>query len=376
MKKLLLFLLLFSPLCGQAQIQGVPALQTGMTASTATTGTGLAAPTANFHQITWSLIGTTPTACTITVDTSPDNSTWTTGGAIAAQTCTSSGQSPLANVVANYIRINLSTFTSTGQIRINYFGYPGGTGNIVINSGTNTGGAAMTLDMSAATSATAFKVPQIAAPAPGTTPAIDWGTNQDSYFVGDSVLGTATLDRTFWVENCTADSNCATQGASTPGTTPGTNGNINTASTNSTTKIYFTGFSIPSGTIINNKVIESCAIFKITTTATIPTLVVSLNLGSTAVFANTAVAPGSFTTNGFKVCGEIVGTGAAGSSVPVSAGVDHLSFANNTTAENTVNIPVSVATNGALIGSWGATWGGSGAGNTITLESQSWRIRN
>jgi len=122
---------------------GGPNLQTQMSATSATTGAGLAASGIGYHQIQWTLTGPAPTACTITVDSSPDNSTWTTGGIISAQTCTTGGISSKVSVVANYIRINLSTFTSNGQIFISYNGWNSTSTSLVNGAGSNPLGASL-----------------------------------------------------------------------------------------------------------------------------------------------------------------------------------------------------------------------------------------
>jgi hypothetical protein len=65
--------------------------------------------------------------CTVELDSAPDDSTWSTGGAIGAQTCTTGGTSGLINANVAWVRINLATFTctagSTCSIYISYAGY-------------------------------------------------------------------------------------------------------------------------------------------------------------------------------------------------------------------------------------------------------------
>jgi hypothetical protein len=125
-------------------------ISTQMSASAATQGSGIATPTTYYHQLMWSLSGPAPTACTVELDTAPDDSTWTTGGAIPAQTCTSGGQSALFNSASADVRINLSTFTGTGTIHISYVGYSSGPAGVVMSgaaapTGTCTGGALYTI---------------------------------------------------------------------------------------------------------------------------------------------------------------------------------------------------------------------------------------
>jgi hypothetical protein len=63
------------------------------------------------HALNWAITGTAAT-CTIAIQTSPDNITYTTVG--AAQTCTASGAFQLNATTANFVRINLTAFTATG----------------------------------------------------------------------------------------------------------------------------------------------------------------------------------------------------------------------------------------------------------------------
>jgi hypothetical protein len=63
------------------------------------------------HYLSWITTGTAAT-CTIAVQTSSDNITFTTAG--TAQTCTSSGSYYLNTAASNFIRVNLTAFTATG----------------------------------------------------------------------------------------------------------------------------------------------------------------------------------------------------------------------------------------------------------------------
>lgn len=83
-----------------------------------------------FQKLTWNVSGTV-SACTVALDTSVDGVTWSAGGAIAGQTCTSNGTSTVASVVANYVRINMTAFTGTGSVSVTWNGFvtnPGGGG--------------------------------------------------------------------------------------------------------------------------------------------------------------------------------------------------------------------------------------------------------
>lgn len=77
----------------------------------------------NLHQITWNVQGTI-SACAVALQQSADNITWST--LIAAQTCTSNGGPfPVAfqSGVANWVRVNATTFTGTGTLTVRYNGY-------------------------------------------------------------------------------------------------------------------------------------------------------------------------------------------------------------------------------------------------------------
>lgn len=78
------------------------------------------------HHVVWTVSGTV-TSCTFTVDSSPDNVTYTSGGIMASQTCTASGSFTVYNVSANYVRVNMTALTSsnsTAVVTITYTGAP------------------------------------------------------------------------------------------------------------------------------------------------------------------------------------------------------------------------------------------------------------
>lgn len=77
---------------------------------------------AKFHQLTWNVTGTV-SACTVTVDTSADNVTWSSGGAITSKTCTSNGTALSTSTIVNYVRMTISSFTGTGAITLNLTGF-------------------------------------------------------------------------------------------------------------------------------------------------------------------------------------------------------------------------------------------------------------
>ena len=88
-------------------------VQTYTAVSTPTTGFNVSSSGAIFHILTWAIVGGTLSGCQISVDSATVAITgpWTTGGIIAAQTCTSNGSFITTAIVPTFIRINLSTFT-------------------------------------------------------------------------------------------------------------------------------------------------------------------------------------------------------------------------------------------------------------------------
>jgi len=77
-----------------------------------------------YHKLTWNVSGTA-SACTVALDTSANGSTWSAGGAITGQTCTSNGSSSTVNVSANYVRINMTALTVTAgsSVTVTWDGY-------------------------------------------------------------------------------------------------------------------------------------------------------------------------------------------------------------------------------------------------------------
>jgi hypothetical protein len=94
-----------------------------------------------FHQLTWNVVGTA-SVCTVALDTSADGITWSAGGAITGQTCTSNGTSTVTNHIVNYVRINVTAITVTAGSRVNivwngYVNNPAGGGGSVTGSGAS-----------------------------------------------------------------------------------------------------------------------------------------------------------------------------------------------------------------------------------------------
>lgn len=77
----------------------------------------------HFYRFTWNVTGTV-SACTIALDSSPDGTTWTAGGIIAGQACTTNGTFTSGSVTFNYYRINPNaSITGTGSVIMNTSGY-------------------------------------------------------------------------------------------------------------------------------------------------------------------------------------------------------------------------------------------------------------
>jgi trimeric autotransporter adhesin len=107
-----------------------------------------------YHKLTWSVSGTV-SACTVALDSSPDGTTWTAGGVITGQTCTSNGSSAVVNMAVNYVRIDMTALTIVGgaSVTVTWDGYtsnPGGggsgtlacstSGGVIFETALNTGG--------------------------------------------------------------------------------------------------------------------------------------------------------------------------------------------------------------------------------------------
>lgn len=85
-----------------------------------------------FHKLVWNVSGTA-SVCTVALDSSSDGITWSAGGVITGQTCTSNGSSSVVNLIANYVRINMTALTATAgsSVTVTWDGWvtnPGGGG--------------------------------------------------------------------------------------------------------------------------------------------------------------------------------------------------------------------------------------------------------
>ena len=85
-----------------------------------------------YHSLSWTTTGTV-SSCTVAVDSSPDGVTWTAGGIIAGQTCTTNGVSSITAGQANFLRVNVTALGGGGSVTLVYEGWaynpnPGGGG--------------------------------------------------------------------------------------------------------------------------------------------------------------------------------------------------------------------------------------------------------
>lgn len=425
------------------------------------TGTGtvvrLIGTSAANHKITWNLSSGTLSGCSVKLEQSATG----TGGwsdLIAGQTCTSNGASAFTAGSPNYVRSNVTTFTTatgTPSLSVTYSGYltlpvvgadtalsnlgttainahllfdtdntydvgsaskavrnlyyynlvglgtttsiegpvssctvsasskgrihftstgpswsynAGACQLLLLANSTNTFGASGTLDASAATSADAVRLPNIAGAAPTLVGAIATDTTQKTNKIFSNGISGA-LPRVLYMTNCTTEGNCATQA-----NTGGTGGNIDTASgtAGTSTLIFASKLALPANFFIANKAVEVCGVVDLVTSGSPPNLTLAVQVGSVAVLANTAVAPTSSLTNkGATRCAIIQGTAAAGASTSLEAGFTSGSTLLTTTINgfNAIAQPVTgFATNGALTVQFSALWSANTAGNSVALR--------
>jgi hypothetical protein len=125
-----------------------------------------------WHQISWVINGTA-SACTVALDTSTNGTTWTAGGAITGQTCTSNGSSSVVNVSAAFVRMDMTALSvsSGGYVTVTWKGWinnPGGGGGgstsitgtspVVVTPSPITGTGVISCPTCRTTDGTAFNV--------------------------------------------------------------------------------------------------------------------------------------------------------------------------------------------------------------------------
>jgi len=138
--RFLLLLLLIAPAIAQNSHRG-PITFTSAGTDLSNQQNGLI----QYHQVTWTTTGS-PGTCTIAIDSSSNGTTWTTGGIIANQDCTSTNSSAVTAGSANFVRIDLTALSggSTPTVVANYNGWinnpsGGGGGGGGISGSTNPG---------------------------------------------------------------------------------------------------------------------------------------------------------------------------------------------------------------------------------------------
>lgn len=133
---LVLFAMEFWPVAAQTSFISLGPVSAPITGS----GNNETNSVTQYHQLVWRVSGTV-SSCTVALDSSSDGVTWSSGGVISGQTCTSNGSSSVVNSVVNFVRINVTTLTGGGTVTIVYSGYntnPGGGGSTTGPSGTPT----------------------------------------------------------------------------------------------------------------------------------------------------------------------------------------------------------------------------------------------
>src|SRR5271169_4342416 len=86
----------FGVVYSQVSVQYLSRISFSTSAVAAGNGQPLIGSGVTWHQLTWNALGTV-SGCTVAVDSSADGVSWTPGGVIAGQTCTSNGQSTAVN---------------------------------------------------------------------------------------------------------------------------------------------------------------------------------------------------------------------------------------------------------------------------------------
>lgn len=131
-----------------AWADGFVAFDTSIVATQPNPGINLINAGISYHKLTWTTSGTLAT-CSVQLDSSPDGVTWTLGGVITSQTCTSPGASTVVNSNVNYVRINVTAISGTAPFAINvvwngYVNNPGGGGGAVTSVFGRTGAVVAT----------------------------------------------------------------------------------------------------------------------------------------------------------------------------------------------------------------------------------------
>lgn len=125
MKKLLFAFLFLSSICGASTPTDFQQSRNSMsTVSAPAVGnmTPLIGSGIQYHQLVWNITGTVST-CTVALDSSADGNSWTAGGAITSQVCTTNGSSAVINGVFNNVRPNVTAMSGGGTVQVAYLGW-------------------------------------------------------------------------------------------------------------------------------------------------------------------------------------------------------------------------------------------------------------
>ncbi len=126
------FLLLICTSVARGQIL-LQQTYTSVAAPIAEPGIDIRSVGATYHQVFW-FPSPGVSSCTVAVDSSADGITWSSGGIIVGQTCTSTSSSVLiTNTSANFVRVNVTNI-SGGTVTIIYKNY----GNSLVVGGLGT----------------------------------------------------------------------------------------------------------------------------------------------------------------------------------------------------------------------------------------------
>lgn len=102
------------------------------TAPGSSNGIPLAQTGISYHKLTWTTSGTV-SACTVALDSSADGVTYSAGGVITGQACTSPGASAIFNSNVNFVRVTFTALSGGGTVSATWNGY---NNNPVSGSGT------------------------------------------------------------------------------------------------------------------------------------------------------------------------------------------------------------------------------------------------
>lgn len=218
MKKILLIsFILISCIYGQGQsyVLANTFNTTGTSISDNLIGNGSA-----FHKLTWNVSGTV-SACTVALDSSVDGVSWTVGGVITGQTCTTNGTILSSSAVVNYVRINMTAFSGTGTVTVIDQGFinnpSGGGGSGTVNNCTAAGNAFYSGSGTATNCDTAitdvsgtlnFVQGSIAASAPWLNHTVTWNSGATvftNFFSNITCTASAVASKSFdWQVNSTS----------------------------------------------------------------------------------------------------------------------------------------------------------------------------